>query len=79
MQDDVAFGVDVQTDASSLKLPSYLVEPHQNLKQKTMVGEECFLHAAKDFSSNDDIYDLRVEQDRFKWHGNIFSFFLYYF
>nr|GEV75035.1 hypothetical protein [Tanacetum cinerariifolium] len=68
--DDVAFGVDVQTDASSLKLPPYLVEPHQNLKQKTMVGEECFLHAAKDFSSNDEYYDRRVEQDRFKWHEN---------
>ncbi|PWA84416.1 hypothetical protein CTI12_AA158840 [Artemisia annua] len=68
--DDAAFGVDVQTDASSLKLPTYFVEPRQNLKQKTMVGEECFLHAAKNFSSNDDIYDLRVEQDRFKWHEN---------
>ncbi|XP_024981008.1 uncharacterized protein LOC112517869 [Cynara cardunculus var. scolymus] len=58
----------MDVDACSIELPPYLGELYSNLKPKIMVGEESWLHDVKDFLSNDEFYDIRVEQDRYQWH-----------
>ncbi|KAI3806240.1 hypothetical protein L1987_22139 [Smallanthus sonchifolius] len=64
--DDMAFGVDVPTDPSSLELPPYLEEPYRDRTHNTFVREDCLLHDAKDFLRNDEFYDSRVEHDAFR-------------
>ncbi|KAL8225090.1 hypothetical protein R6Q57_017647 [Mikania cordata] len=60
--DDMAFGVDVDTNASSLELPPYSEE----LCRDTSVHEDCLLHDANDFLKNDELSDSRVKHDAFK-------------
>ncbi|KAJ0539457.1 hypothetical protein HanHA300_Chr08g0286481 [Helianthus annuus] len=64
--DDMAFGVDVPTNASSLKFPPYLEEPYRNTKHNSFVSKDCLLHDADNFLRNDEFYDSRVEHDAFK-------------
>ncbi|KAI3760345.1 hypothetical protein L1987_50739 [Smallanthus sonchifolius] len=64
--DDMAFGVDVPTDPSSLELPPYLEEPYRDRTHNTFVREDCLLHDEKDFLRSDEFYDSRVEHDAFR-------------
>ncbi|KAL8261915.1 hypothetical protein R6Q59_025964 [Mikania micrantha] len=64
--DDMAFGVDVHTNASSLELPPYSEELCRDTRHNTFVHDDCLLHDANDFLKNDEFYDSRVTHDAFK-------------
>ncbi|KAJ9565117.1 hypothetical protein OSB04_001083, partial [Centaurea solstitialis] len=55
-------------DASFIELPPYLGELCGNSKPKIMVGKKSLANEVKDFLSNDEFFDIRVEQDRYQWH-----------